>query len=215
MKTRMNGAPASGYKTTHRFAVRPNDVAPGPWRRRKSHRDAKGIVDELTAKNVKLNIGGSVHNSNGPVGRLLFNVIAMVAEFGSGLIRALSRGGMQIARAKGHLSAVASPSSALRSNDISFRCIEPARTRLRNSPKCLGSDELSCTAGSTATLILAADRAAVESGSTWLRWAVFGEDGGSLHLAGGTREMVLSVQSDLQDWGLLQVQPLAWSVSRQ
>ncbi|MGN7222340.1 hypothetical protein ACTHQN_05720 [Curtobacterium flaccumfaciens] len=42
----------------------------------------------------------------------------------------------------------------------------------------------------------------IESGSTWLRWAVFGEDGGSgsLQLAQGTREMVLSVQSDLQDF---------------
>lgn len=40
----------------------------------------------------------------------------------------------------------------------------------------------------------------IESGSTWLRWEVFGEDAGSgsLQLAEGTREMVLSVQSDLR-----------------
>lgn len=54
-------------------------------------------------KNVKLNVGGSVHDPNDPVGRLLFNVLAMVAEFESDLIRARTREGMQIAKAKGHL----------------------------------------------------------------------------------------------------------------
>jgi DNA invertase Pin-like site-specific DNA recombinase len=68
----------------------------------RSLRDAKDIIDELTAKNVKLNIGGSVHDPNDPVGRLLFNVLAMVAEFESDLIRARTKEGMQIARAKGH-----------------------------------------------------------------------------------------------------------------
>jgi hypothetical protein len=32
---------------------------------------------------VKLSIGGSVHDPTDPVGRLLFNVLAMVAEFES------------------------------------------------------------------------------------------------------------------------------------
>jgi hypothetical protein len=40
----------------------------------RSLRDAKDIVDELTAKHVKLSIGGSVHDPLDPVGRLLFNV---------------------------------------------------------------------------------------------------------------------------------------------
>ena len=53
----------------------------------RSLRDAKDIVDELTAKHVKLSIGGSVHDPLDPVGRLLFNVLAMVAEFESDLIR--------------------------------------------------------------------------------------------------------------------------------
>ena len=43
--------------------------------------DARDIVDELTAREVKLNLGGSVHDPTDPVGRLLFNVLAMVAEF--------------------------------------------------------------------------------------------------------------------------------------
>lgn len=69
----------------------------------RSLRDARDIVDELTAKGVKLSIGGSVHDPNDPVGRLLFNVLAMVAEFESDLIRARTREGMQVAKAKGRL----------------------------------------------------------------------------------------------------------------
>ena len=55
------------------------------------------------AKDVKLSIGGSIHDPNDPVGRLLFNVLAMVAEFESDLIRARTREGMQVAKAKGRL----------------------------------------------------------------------------------------------------------------
>jgi hypothetical protein len=43
--------------------------------------DTRDIVDELTTLQVRLNLGGSVHDPNDPVGRLLFNVLAMVAEF--------------------------------------------------------------------------------------------------------------------------------------
>jgi DNA invertase Pin-like site-specific DNA recombinase len=43
--------------------------------------DARDILDELTKRNVKLSLGGSIHDSADPVGRLLFNVLAMVAEF--------------------------------------------------------------------------------------------------------------------------------------
>jgi len=66
----------------------------------RSLRDAKDIVDELTAKNVKLNIGGSVHDPNDPVGRLPFKVLTMVAEFESDLIRARTREGIQITKPK-------------------------------------------------------------------------------------------------------------------
>ena len=43
--------------------------------------DARDILDELTKRNVKLSLGGSIHDPTDPVGRLLFNVLAMVAEF--------------------------------------------------------------------------------------------------------------------------------------
>ena len=69
----------------------------------RSLRDAKDIVDELTRREVKLSIGGSVLDPIDPVGKLLFNVRAMVAEFEADLIRARTREGMAVARTKGRL----------------------------------------------------------------------------------------------------------------
>ncbi len=63
--------------------------------------DARDIVDELTAAGVKLDIGGSVHDPTDPVGRLLYNVLAMIAEFESDLIKTRTRAGMKVAKAKG------------------------------------------------------------------------------------------------------------------
>lgn len=61
--------------------------------------DARDIVDELTQRQVKLQLGGSVHDPDDPIGRLLFNALAMVAEFESDLIRMRTREGMAVARA--------------------------------------------------------------------------------------------------------------------
>lgn len=44
------------------------------------------IVEELTGRGVRLQLGASVHDPTDPVGRLLFNVLAMVAEFEADLI---------------------------------------------------------------------------------------------------------------------------------
>jgi DNA invertase Pin-like site-specific DNA recombinase len=65
--------------------------------------DARDIIEELTDRGVSLSIGGSVHDPSDPVGRLLFNVLAMVAEFEADLIRMRTREGMKVARAKGRL----------------------------------------------------------------------------------------------------------------
>ena len=65
--------------------------------------DAREILEDLTKREVKLSIGGSVHDPTDPVGRLLFNVLAMVAEFESDLIRLRTREGMRVAQAKGRL----------------------------------------------------------------------------------------------------------------
>ena len=65
--------------------------------------DARKILDYLTRRAVKLSLGGSVHDPTDPVGRLLFNVLAMVAEFEADLIRLRTREGMRVAKAKGRL----------------------------------------------------------------------------------------------------------------
>lgn len=65
--------------------------------------DARDIIGELTGRDVRLSIGGSVHDPTDPVGRLLFNVLAMVAEFEADLIRMRTREGMAVAKAKGRL----------------------------------------------------------------------------------------------------------------
>ncbi len=54
-------------------------------------------------REVTLSLAGSVHDPTDPVGRLLFNVLAMVAEFESDLIKMRTREGMKVARAKGRL----------------------------------------------------------------------------------------------------------------
>lgn len=63
--------------------------------------DARAIADELTARQVRLSLGGAVYDPTDAVGRLLFNVLAMVAE--SDLIRLRTTEGMKIAKAKGRL----------------------------------------------------------------------------------------------------------------
>jgi excisionase family DNA binding protein len=65
--------------------------------------DARAIADELTARRISLSLDGSVYDPTDAVGRLLFNVLAMVAEFESDLIRLRTREGMKVAKAKGRL----------------------------------------------------------------------------------------------------------------
>jgi DNA invertase Pin-like site-specific DNA recombinase len=65
--------------------------------------DAREILEDLMRREVKLSIGASVHDPTDPVGRLLFNVLAMVAEFEADLIRLRTKEGMRVARAKGRL----------------------------------------------------------------------------------------------------------------
>lgn len=65
--------------------------------------DARDIADELTRKGIAPSLGGSVYDPNDPVGRLLFTVPGMVAEFEADLVLARTREGMAVARAKGRL----------------------------------------------------------------------------------------------------------------
>lgn len=65
--------------------------------------DARAIAEDLTRRKVRLSLGGSVYDPTDPVGRLLFNVLAMVAEFESDLIRMRTREGLAVAKAQGRL----------------------------------------------------------------------------------------------------------------
>lgn len=69
----------------------------------RSVRDARDIADELTAKGVALSFSGNRYDPADPVGRLLFNVLAMVAESERDLISMRTKEGMAVARSKGHL----------------------------------------------------------------------------------------------------------------
>ena len=48
-------------------------------------------------------LGGSVHDPTDPIGRLLFTVLSMIAEFEADLARSRTREGMAVATAKGRL----------------------------------------------------------------------------------------------------------------
>jgi DNA invertase Pin-like site-specific DNA recombinase len=63
--------------------------------------DARAIADELTTRQISLSLGASVYDPTDAVGRLLFNVLAMVGE--SDLIRLRTREGMKVAKVKGRL----------------------------------------------------------------------------------------------------------------
>lgn len=86
-------------------AVRDGDslVVPKLDRLARSVPDARAIGDELAGRNVRLQIGGSVHDPADPMGKLFFNILATFAEFESDLIRMRTREGMAVARAKGRL----------------------------------------------------------------------------------------------------------------
>ena len=64
--------------------------------------DARAIAEDLTKPKVRLSLGASVYDPTDPVGRLLFNVLAMVAESEADLVRSRTREGMRVAKAKGH-----------------------------------------------------------------------------------------------------------------
>lgn len=64
---------------------------------------ARAIADELMKRRVKLQLGSSVHDPTDPMGKMLFGILAIFAEFESDPIRLAIREGMAVARAKGKL----------------------------------------------------------------------------------------------------------------
>jgi len=65
--------------------------------------DARDIADELTAREVKLSFAGQVYDPCDPMGKLVFNMMSVFAEFEADLIRMRTREGMRIAKENGKL----------------------------------------------------------------------------------------------------------------
>lgn len=86
-------------------ACRPGDtlVVTKLDRLARSISDARNIAEELTEREVKLSFAGQVYDPRDPMGKLVFNMMAIFAEFESDLIRQRTREGMQIAKKNGRL----------------------------------------------------------------------------------------------------------------
>src|SRR5665647_421467 len=100
--------------------------------------DARAIADELTVWQFRLNLGGSVYDPTDPVGWLLFNVLAMVAEFESDLIRLRTREGIKVAKAR-VVCAASSPNSINAKKRTWWPCSKAASTAPLSSPTCSAS----------------------------------------------------------------------------
>src|SRR3954471_3108239 len=76
-------------------AVRSGDtlVVPKLDRLGRSLPHARAIGDHLSARGVKLQIGGNVHDPADPIGKLFFNILATFAEFEADLIKMRTREG--------------------------------------------------------------------------------------------------------------------------
>jgi hypothetical protein len=98
--------------------------------------DARAIADELTMRQVRLSLGGSVYDSTDTVGGPLFNVLATVAE--SDLIRLRTREGMKVAKAKGRLRGK-QPKLIHRQEAHLWPCFKAASTAPLDLPTCSAS----------------------------------------------------------------------------
>lgn len=65
--------------------------------------DLRDIGDSLTARGVRLSLGGSIYDPTDPMGKMFFNILATFAEFEVDLLKLRTREGMKIAKAKGRL----------------------------------------------------------------------------------------------------------------
>ncbi|WP_433955101.1 recombinase family protein [Janibacter indicus] len=86
-------------------ALRPGDalVVTKLDRLARSVPDARNLVGQVYEKGAALQLGPSLHDPNDPVGKFLFNALAMVAEFEADLNRQRTMEGLAIAREQGRL----------------------------------------------------------------------------------------------------------------
>lgn len=65
--------------------------------------DARDLVGQVYEKGAALQLGPSLHDPEDPVGKFLFNALAMVAEFEADLNRQRTLEGIAIAKAQGRM----------------------------------------------------------------------------------------------------------------
>jgi len=65
--------------------------------------DAHRLVTRITEAGAKLQIGDSVHDPKDPMGKLMFSVLATIAEFESDLISMRTRDGLEQAKLDGKM----------------------------------------------------------------------------------------------------------------
>ena len=71
--------------------------------------DALDILGQLSARGVRLTLGGSGYDWNDPFARMFLQILAVIAEFEANLIRQRTREGMAVARQNGKSAATARP----------------------------------------------------------------------------------------------------------
>ena len=83
-------------------AVRSGDtlVVPKLDRLARSVPDARAIGDDLAERGIALSLGGQVYDPGDPMGKMFFNILATFAEFEVDLLRARTKEGMAVAKAK-------------------------------------------------------------------------------------------------------------------
>jgi len=92
-----------------------------------------------------------VYDPNDPVGRLLFNVLAMVAEYESDLIRLRTRESMKVAKAKGRLRGKQPELNPRQEPHLVALLESGENTAPRSSPTCSASDGPPCTGQNNGT----------------------------------------------------------------
>lgn len=99
--------------------------------------DANNIAQRLAREGVALQIGTAVYDPTDPVGKLIFNMLAMIAEFESDLISARTRDGLAIARTKGRLKGKPPKLSPLQQAEL-FRHVDNGTMNQTDLAKLFG-----------------------------------------------------------------------------
>ena len=112
---------------------------------------------------MKLALGRTLYDPDGPMGKMFFNILAAFAEFESDLIRMRTREGMAIVRVGGNCAA-SRPNCPTDSDGNSAACMPPASISSATPLNSLPSQDQASIACSPAHLPLAYDPVLPESG---------------------------------------------------